>query len=105
MKTVYLAGKITGEADYKEKFGKAEKHLKNLGGYAVLNPAILPPEGFGYDSYIRISEAMLKECQAACFIKGWADSAGARGELRLAKSMGKEILYFDGERVTQGTGD
>ena len=35
---VYIAGPITGIMDYKEKFIKAEKQLKEM-GHIVINPA------------------------------------------------------------------
>lgn len=38
---IYIAGKITGDLNYKKKFAKAEKELKAL-GFAVMNLAILP---------------------------------------------------------------
>ena len=96
MKTVYLAGKITNDPDYKEKFKAAEDFLNEHGGFAVLNPAILPQEGFEYAAYIRMSMAMLKECQAACFLPGWKDSPGARDEFDLAKVQGIDIYFLEG---------
>lgn len=92
-KTVYLAGKITGDERYRSKFRAASKMLE-LAGFAVLNPAVLP-EGFEYAAYIRISAAMLTECDAACFLSDWEESPGARDEFELAKATGKEIFYFD----------
>ena len=94
IKTVYLAGKITGDEKYRSKFRAAATMLE-VAGFAVLNPATLPPEGFEYAAYMRMSAAMLIECDAACFLSDWKDSAGARDEHEMAKATGKDIFYFD----------
>lgn len=39
--TIYLAGKITGNPNYKEDFEAAERALTEA-GESVMNPAILP---------------------------------------------------------------
>ena len=39
-KTVYLAGKITGDPFYRSKFYEAQKKLEE-GGFIVVNPALL----------------------------------------------------------------
>ena len=43
-KTVYLAGKITGDPFYRSKFYEAQKKLEK-GGFIVVNPALLPSGG------------------------------------------------------------
>ena len=47
--TVYIAGKITGDPDYRAKFEHAAEVLTSV-GYTVLSPAILPSEGFEYEA-------------------------------------------------------
>ena len=94
MKTVYLAGKITGDPQYKKKFFRAAHEL-TAAGFVVLNPAMLPPSGFEYAAYIRMSAAMLDECEAACFLSDWKDSEGAVSEHRRAAAQGKEIFFFE----------
>lgn len=93
MNTVYIAGKISGDADYKQKFNEAQKNLEER-GFAVMNPAWLPSEGFSYEAYIRIGKAMLKECSVLCLLPDWEESAGACNELQLAASLKKEIIYY-----------
>jgi len=93
MKNIYIAGVITGDPDYKAKFNFAEATLK-AAGFNVLNPAILP-DGFSYGAYIRISTAMLNECEGVCFLKGWLQSPGANHEKRLAEHYGLKIFYFE----------
>lgn len=85
--TVYLAGKITGDPFYRMKFYDAARKLEEH-GFAVVNPATLPSEGFSYEAYIRISSAMLDECAAACFLPDWIDSKGAQYEFGRATAAG-----------------
>lgn len=100
--TVYLAGRITGDPDYKAKFAAAAEKLERA-GFAVLNPAMLPAEGFTYEAYIRLSSAMLDECAAACFLPDWKESNGARGEYGRAERVGKRIFFFaDWIKETEG---
>ena len=93
VKTVYLAGPITGDPNYKEKFAAAEAVL-SAAGYIVLNPAILPYPAFAHDQYMQICFAMLDACAAACFMPGWEQSPGAAREHQRAKADGKRIIYF-----------
>ena len=65
--TVYLAGKITGDPYYFTKFYNAQKKLEE-GGFIVVNPALLPAEGFTWEAYMRMSGAMLAECAEVCFL-------------------------------------
>lgn len=46
-KTVYIAGKITGDPNYLQKFADAVEQIRRAGGIP-LSPTILPPEGFSY---------------------------------------------------------
>lgn len=50
-RTLYLAGKITGDPYYFTKFYNAQKKLEE-GGFIVVNPALLPAEGFTWEAYI-----------------------------------------------------
>lgn len=91
--TVYLAGKITGDPFYRSKFYEAQKKLE-AGGFVVVNPAILPSEGFSWEAYMRMSSAMLDECDAACFLPDWIDSKGAMYEFGRATAQGKRVFLF-----------
>ena len=48
-RTLYLAGKITGDPYYFTKFYNAQKKLEE-GGFIVVNPALLPAEGFTWEA-------------------------------------------------------
>lgn len=90
--TVYLAGKITGDPLYREKFDKAARELE-AAGFVVLNPATLP-DGFTWEEYMHVAGAMLDVCKAACFLPDWTDSAGATMEFGRAAAKGTRIFMF-----------
>jgi len=94
MKTVYLAGRISGDPQYRKKFFRAACEL-TAAGFDVVNPATLPPRGFQYAAYIRMSTAMLDECSSVCFLSDWRDSPGAVHEFNRAKLCGKEFFFFE----------
>ena len=72
---VYIAGKITGNENYREKFAKAQAELEK-DGHTVLNPAVLP-EGLMKGEYMRICFAMIDIADEVVFLPGWQDSEGA----------------------------
>lgn len=92
-KTLFLSGKITGDKNYKAKFAAAEKALTDA-GYIVINPALLPSEGFEWEAYMRITLAMMKECEIVCFLPDWEYSRGAEIEYLEAHKCGKKILFY-----------
>ena len=91
--TVYLAGKISGDEKYKVKFETAERALI-AAGYHVCNPAMLPQTGFSWEQLMRMSGAMLDECETVCFLPDWIHSKGAILEMDRATKSGKKIVHF-----------
>ena len=85
---VYIAGKITGDPGYRDKFAAAEIHLGGQ-GHTVLNPAELP-EGMAQADYMRICFAMIDVADAVIFLQDAKDSAGARLEMAYCEYIGKE---------------
>ena len=57
VKKIYISGKISGNPDFSEHFGKVEEKLNSL-GYIVLNPASMP-YGLTQKEYMRLSISML----------------------------------------------
>lgn len=90
---IYLAGKITGDNNYKAKFKRYELKYR-LQGYTVLNPAILPNSSkISYDAYMRMSKAMLKECDIIVMLPDWTSSKGAIAEFAYAWNNGIKIRH------------
>ena len=91
---IFISGKITGlpREEVVEKFAKAQAELEAL-GYTVLNPTILPPEGFEHSDYMHICKAMIDCCEAVFLLQNWQNSRGARQEKIYAENAGKKILF------------
>lgn len=87
---IYIAGKITGNPNYKRDFGNVEKMLKRE-GHTTINPSILP-KGFEWSEYIHICKAMIDVCHAVYLLNSWKDSQGATVEKSYAEAKGKIIL-------------
>lgn len=88
---IYIAGRISGDPNYREKFRKAEQHLISQ-GHTVLNPAWLPTEGLSYGQYMNIGFSMLREAEAIYLLEDWKDSAGAVAEYSAAKIRGMKVI-------------
>lgn len=91
---VYIAGKITGDPDYRAKFKRAEDVLREE-GHTVINPAVLP-SGLDRADYGRICAAMLDSADAVCFLPDFNQSQGASLEHEYSEYTGKEIMYIGG---------
>lgn len=87
---VYIAGKITGDENYKQKFKEAEMELQAL-GLVVLSPAVLAA-GMTPADYMRICFAMIDTADCVCFLPDWQQSKGAKLERLYCEYIGKNIL-------------
>lgn len=85
---VYIAGKITGDPGYRDKFAAVEIQLFHH-GHTVLNPAELP-SGMSREDYMRICFAMIDVADAVVFLPDAEDSAGARLERAYCEYVEKE---------------
>ena len=93
MKTkIYIAGKITGDPDYKAKFNAAATAYRRL-GYTVLNPASLP-EGMQKADYMRICFAMIDTADVVAFLPGYETSPGAQLEHLYCEYIGAYVIYI-----------
>lgn len=93
---IYLAGKITGNPNFKDDFKKAELELR-LKGHKVLNPAdtIARIDGLKHEEYLHICLAMIDVADAVAFLPNWKDSKGAKIEMEYAKKANKKIMYLE----------
>ena len=92
MKKIYIAGKITGDAGYREKFAAAEQKLTRE-GYIVLSPAVLP-EGMSTADYMRICFAMIDVADMVGFLDDFPESQGAYLEWSYCVYTKKEVLML-----------
>lgn len=88
---IYISGRITGYAYYKQHFQRVEDQLTEE-GWAVTNPA----KNHGCESYkewIDIGLFQLMQCKAIYMLKGWENSRGAKLEHDYAQAAGLLVLY------------
>lgn len=90
---IYIAGKITGDPNYRKKFLEAKKRLEQDGA-VILNPAVLP-EGLTKIDYMRMSFAMIDAADTVKFLPDAADSPGAQLERRYCEYVGKPFDDLD----------
>ena len=89
---VYIAGKITGDPNYKAKFAEAAKAIVARGDIP-LNPAELPA-GMDPADYMRICFAMIDTADIVFFLPDWHDSQGAQLEMDYCRYIGKLAFVF-----------
>ena len=91
---IYIAGKITGDENYKEKFAKVEQEFKKC-GYEVLNPAkldLIMPSSSTQDDYMSMCYPMIEMCDVVYFLSDWKKSAGATMEYQYCLRRGKNVI-------------
>jgi hypothetical protein len=93
-KRIYVAGPMTGYADFNfPAFHAAAARLRQA-GWEVVNPA----ENFGgrtdlpHETYLRADVILLAQCDAAAMLPGWEESRGAKLEYLLARELSLELL-------------
>lgn len=89
---VYIAGKITGDRNYKAKFKAAQKALEQQ-CHTVLNPAIMPA-GLTPGDYMRVCFAMIDTAEIVLFLPDYTDSRGARLEWDYCQYTGKQTTIL-----------
>lgn len=98
---IYISGPITGVDDFMDRFGKAEKFLREK-GYIPYNPAkanLMLPDEAEYEEYMAVSFAMMDMCDSIYMLKDWENSKGANREYGYALGKGKKILYEQMEAI------
>ena len=90
---VYIAGKITGDANARDKFWEAEKQLQANPDTVVLNPSVLPPF-MQREDYMRICFAMIDTADIVMLLDDWMDSPGAKLEKAYCDYIGKPCMPF-----------
>ena len=104
-KTVYIAGQIRNNKNYRARFEAAHEWLEAM-GWKVVNPIYLT-EIFGTPTEVQSNPRLLRavmdaelaaipHLDAIYLLRGWERSEGARAELAVALAHGKQIL-LEGE--------
>ncbi len=91
---LYLAGPMTGYADFnKPAFHAEAKRLRSL-GYEIVNPAEIN-EGIDgdWDLCMKRDVAQLIWCDGVALMRGWDKSRGASIECRLAVDLGLKVFH------------
>ena len=88
----YIAGAITGDPDYQNKFELGARALREE-GFVVLNPATLP-EGMHAGDYMKICFAMIDVADVVAFLPDWGTSRGACLEHAYCQYVSKQTMYL-----------
>lgn len=96
-KTVYIAGAISDDKNYKQKFRKAEEYLRSIGFERIINPTCVP-DNLPYKSYAPISIAFVQVSDIIYVLKDFENSRGAIAEISYASMSGKLIAFEKGSR-------
>ena len=95
----YVSGPMSGLPDNNyPAFMTASTELRDA-GQVVVNPAELPEpeEEQDWDWYLRRDIVALVSCGRVAMLPGWQNSRGAQLEHHIARELGMEITYPEGE--------
>jgi len=113
MKTIYIAGPMTGLVGFNYKaFDLAAEYFRDQ-GWNVINPVDLDiesggpcirslpidtdwnkmPDGLIKDEVIRRDVDAVMQADAIALLTGWGNSMGARAEASLARWRGLDVFY------------
>ena len=91
---IYIAGPMTGHADFNIPAFDAKAKALTAEGWEVMNPADLAREHGTLRShafYMRLAIGMLLQCDAIHMLPGWGRSKGASLEYDVAMAIGLEL--------------
>lgn len=88
---IYIAGKITGDEGYREKFRRAAATVSGM-GCIPLNPAE-QPEGMTAQDYMRVCFAMIDIADVVLFLPDWRSSPGAMLEKAYCEYIRKPHVF------------
>lgn len=91
---IYIAGKITSDPNYKDKFASMESELLKIPGTTVINPAALPT-GLEPADYARICFAMIDSSDIVVFDPDYKESSGALLEMQYCRYIKKTWTTFE----------
>lgn len=91
---IYIAGKITGDPNYKDKFANMESELLKMPETVIINPAKLP-QGLTPADYARICFAMIDSSDIVVFALDYKESSGALLEMQYCRYIKKTWTTFE----------
>lgn len=93
MSRIYIAGKITGNDNWKSDFLEAEKYLRERFPDAVIvNPLFIGSDQKSWKDNMVECIRMLITCDTIYLLRDWCMSKGARIEANIANGLGFEIM-------------
>lgn len=95
-KCIYICGPITGKPlNNVYAFEAIEKIIESM-GLKCHNPHKLfegiDTSSFEHKDYMKVCVSYLAMCDVVVTLDGWDDSVGAKQEVFIARTMGKEII-------------
>ncbi|MDR1837576.1 MAG: DUF4406 domain-containing protein [Treponema sp.] len=91
---IYIAGKVTGDPDYKEKFLEAENKLFDA-GFEPLNPTSLILSNCEWKEAMRIAIRLMLKGDGVALLKDWKCSKGAKIEVKIARMVGIPVKRLE----------
>jgi hypothetical protein len=96
MKTVYVAGPMTGLPEFNFPAFHAAAGQLRARGLAVENPAENPAPSCGsWLAYMRMAVQQVSKVDGLILLPGWEKSRGARVEFNLAVGLGLSVMTLD----------
>lgn len=105
---VYIAGKITGDPDYRAKFAEASREVVEYTffdrhgveaaqagwfNFEPVSPAAILPTDTRWHTAMIVCLAILVRCSHIYMLADWQESRGAKIEHRWAVALHKHIIY------------
>ena len=98
---IYIAGPMTGIADFNYPAFNVAEQILLLQGHKVFNPVHSEKENTGeyqqqdWNWYLRNAIKLLVDADAICLLPMWHKSQGANLEVHIAKSLGMPLMMLD----------
>jgi len=94
---VYVAGPMTGYAEFNFPAFHAAAAALRADGIEVVNPAehgIV--DGAEWEDYLRFDIAKIAVCESIALLPGWSKSRGAVLEVHVARALGMPMRFLEG---------
>lgn len=89
---IYIAGKVTGDLNYKTKFFQAMRAVEGQGHIPLASATL--PQGLDEADYMRISLAMIESADLVLFLPDYTQSPGAIVEWLWCQKTGRAWDFF-----------